>query len=154
MYSDFCKIVRGGTISRILYRLTVPSMRKWPPKSISFILSQTKGLWSANSHLLSRGRSSTRDHKDSKQFSKTRTFLVNVCFSGKKRKAVRKNKQFIRHCNKDTWGERQAVASRTGRKFPVFVEASDAAWMPCKKKKIMKWGRKEKQQRWKRKLRK
>lgn len=135
MYSDFCKIVRGGTISRILYRLTVPSMRKWPPKSISFILSQTKGLWSANSHLLSRGRSSTRDHKDSKQFSKTRTFLVNVCFSGKKGKLLGKINSFIRHCNKDTWGERQAVASRTGRKFPVFVEASDAAWMPCKKKK-------------------
>lgn len=147
MYSDFCKIVRGGTISRILYRLTVPSMRKWPPKSISFILSQTKGLWSANSHLLSRGRSSTRDHKDSKQFSKTRTFLVNVCFSGKKGKLLGKINSLSGIATKTLEGKDKLSLQGQEENSLYLLKHQTPRECLVRKKKIMKWGRKEKQQR-------
>lgn len=49
--------------------------------------------------------------------------MVSVCFSGKKGKLLGKINSLSGIARKTL----EAVASRTGRKIPAFVEASDAA---------------------------
>lgn len=66
--------------------------------------------------------------------------MVSVCFLGKKGKLLGKINSLLGIVRKIF----EVVVLRIGRKIFVFVEVLDVVWVFCKKKEIMKWGRKEK----------
>lgn len=82
MYSDFCKIVRDETISRILTLYL--GWENGHPNLILLPSAKPKAIWPANSKLHSRGRSSTRDRNDISNLTKQGLFWLMFVFQAKK----------------------------------------------------------------------